>query len=89
MVKFLNQIDWFFLENPWVYEFMKIVYELKKMYFSEKSFNAVYLYQEGIDQQYGSWTKNAVLLRNLLGFLLGLTDVFTVHIFSARAQKQF
>jgi len=51
MVKFLNQIDWFFLENPWVYEFMKIVYELKKMYFSEKSFNAVYLYQEGIDQQ--------------------------------------
>ena len=30
---------------------MKIVYELKKMYFSEKSFNAVYLYQEGIDQQ--------------------------------------
>jgi len=37
---------------------------------------------------YGSWTEIAVLLRNFLGFIWDLSDVFTVHICSARAQVQ-
>ena len=34
---------------------------------------------------YGNWTEIAVFLRNFLG---DLSDVFTVHICSARAQIQ-
>ena len=36
----------------------------------------------------GSWTEIAVLLRNFLGFIWDPSDVFTVHICSARAQMQ-
>ena len=35
-----------------------------------------------------SWTEN-VIMSNFLGFLWDLSDVFTVHTFSARAQIQF
>jgi len=38
---------------------------------------------------YGSWTEIAVLLRNCLGFVWDLSDVFTVQICSARAQIQY
>ena len=33
---------------------------------------------------YGSWTEIAVLLRNYLGFIWELPDVFTVHICLAK-----
>ena len=38
---------------------------------------------------YGGWTEIAVLLRNILGFIWDLFDVFTVHISSLRVQIQF
>ena len=38
---------------------------------------------------YGSWTEIAVLLRNFLGYIYDLSDVFMVHICSARAQIQY
>ena len=37
---------------------------------------------------YGICTEIAVLLRNFLDFIWNLSDVFTVHICSARAQIQ-
>ena len=37
---------------------------------------------------YGSWTEIAVLLSNFLGFIRELSDVFTEHVCSVRAQMQ-
>ena len=37
---------------------------------------------------YSSWTEIAVLMRNVLGFIWDLSDVFTAHICPARAQIQ-
>ena len=38
---------------------------------------------------YGSWTEIAVLLRNFLGFIWDLSNVFTVNICSARAKIDY
>ena len=38
---------------------------------------------------YESWTEIAVLLRNFLGFIWDLSDVFTAHICSTRVQMQY
>ena len=38
---------------------------------------------------YESWTEIAVLLRNFLGFIWDLSDVFTVYICSTRVQMQY
>ena len=37
---------------------------------------------------YSSWNEIAVLLKNVLGFIWDLSDVFTMHILSTRAQMQ-
>ena len=44
--------------------------------------------KEGDLAMYGSWSEIGVLLRKLLGIIWDPSDVFTVHICSARAQMR-
>jgi len=54
------------------------------MYLKLKCMQKVYFGLNGVTGN-GNWTEIAVFLRNFLG---DLSDVFTVHVCSARAQIQ-